>query len=204
MPDFVDAAYQLMLDRAPDSSEKKSQCGSLRAGLGRTRFLGDLALSAEFRQRRDGELRGQSDSAFLEQVYLRYLGRQIDPQGMDAYLRFLARGKSRKRVIRQVARSREAQTRRTTWFELEQLLADELAQRHWLRRWIGQYRRAERLRNRMVEVALLQGSLKTVPNDGAARSGITSPVDVPLDTFATLGLGARRVIGRARQISRMA
>lgn len=199
IPEFVEASYHHMLGRSPQPAEIKAQCGLLRAGHGRSRFLGDLAKSEEYRARRDGALHNQTDSAFLEQVYLQYLGRQIDPQGMAGYLRALARGKSRKRIVKQIAGSREARTRRTLWFELDQLLADERAQRHWLRRWIGNHGRAERSRNRMIEVARLQGPGVRLPAIEGTAATRSSQLDLHAADLAELGTDALRVLSRTQQ-----
>lgn len=201
MPGFVDAAYRHLLGRAPNSSEIKAQCGLLRAGFGRVRLLADLGRSAEFRQRRENDLRHQSDGAFLEQVYLRYLGRQIDPQGMNGNLRFLARGKSRERVVCQIAASPEARSRRTLWFELEQLVADERAQRHWLHRWVGRQSRTERSRNRMIEVAQLHSAAPGATETKPVSETGSPKFDLQADAFAMLGADAHRVLARVRQVA---
>lgn len=151
--DFVDTSYLLFLGRHPGPSEVSEQSGSLRGGVGRLRFLADLGLSAEHRARRSADV-GGGDTAFLEDLYMRYLGRPIDPQGMDRYMRMLARGKSRKRIFCDVVRSAEARSKRTFWFELDRMLADERAGRHWLRRWHGRARRQARQENRMQEAML--------------------------------------------------
>lgn len=199
IPAFVEASYQRLLDRSPDPTEMQERSGALRAGLGRLAFLADMSRSDEFRKRCDGLQIGQSDAAFLEDVYQRYLGRQIDPQGMEGNLRFLARGKSRKRVVRQIAQSREARTKRTFWLELEELLADERAERHWFWRWPGRHRRRERRCNRMIELTLRSTAAHGMPTGEAGTAA--SRLDVPSDAFAALGADARRILSRARQVA---
>jgi hypothetical protein len=202
IPTFVEAAYQQLLGRSPDPTEIQQRCGALRAGRGRLVFLTDLSMSAEFRDRCDGIRRGQSDGAFLEDVYQRYLGRQIDPQGMDVNLRFLARGRSRKHVMRQIAKSREARTKRTFWFELDALLADELAEKHWFWRWFGRYGRRERRRNRMVELTLRHAAMQGVRMGGVGK-GVLRP-GASSEAFDTLGANARRITARLRATARSA
>ena len=197
IPDFVDTAYHLLLGRAPSLVEAKEQCGALRAGLGRLRLLSDLSESAEFRHFRDSDLRDQSDGAFVEQLYQRYLGRQIDPQGMDLYLSLLARGKSRQRIARRIAVSPEARAKRTLWFELEQILTDEWAERHWFFRWTRKARRRERRRNQMIEVTMRLGSMHG-PTTDTTRMATPSQLDPYADAFSALGPDARRFLSRAR------
>jgi hypothetical protein len=175
IPSFVDAAYRHLLGRNADPVEMQQRCGALRAGLGRFAFLSDMATSAEFQNRRDGAIPGLSDAAFLEDVYHRYLGRLVDPNGMDRYLRLLARGRDRRRVVQQIADSREARTKRTFWVELEELVADERASRHWFWRWPGRYRRRERRRNRIVELTLYRDTAQE------AQTGPAGPAIARLD-----------------------
>lgn len=199
-PDFIEAAYHLMLDRRPDASELNAQSGTVREGLGRPRFLGDLACSAEFRQLRKDFLRNQSDAAFLEALYGRYLGRQIDPQGMDRYLRALAKGKRRERILREISASREARAKHTLWFDLDRLLADEQAGRYWLLRWRGATRRRERQRNRTIEASLYQAQ-KDARDPAAASGRVSAFPDPRADAFAGLGPHARQILARARQLA---
>ncbi|HUD31284.1 MAG TPA: hypothetical protein VMQ93_20650 [Novosphingobium sp.] len=203
IPAFVEASYDLLLGRHAAPEEVAERAGSLRAGLGRLRFLADLSESAEYRRRQAELLRGQGDVAFLEDLYERYLGRPIDPQGMTRYLRLLARGKSRRRIRRNIAGSREARAKRTLWFELDRLIADEQAERHWLRRWSGRSRRQERRENRMQEALLRHRPEVSPPAFARAPqdAGATLP-EAHSDAFAGLSREALDVLARARQAAR--
>lgn len=199
IPEFVEASYGRMLGRSPDSAEMQERCGALRAGLGRAEFLARLGHSAEFLERHNGAARDQSDGAFLEEVYQRYLGRQIDPQGIEGHLRLLARGKSRKHVVRRIANSREARLKRTFWFELDELLTGERAERHWFKRWFGKHQRRERRRNQMIEVVLIRPPVGGRVGVDVAGMTALCQLDLRADPFGILGPDARRILMRARQ-----
>lgn len=152
---FVDESYRALLSRTPGPSEKMERTGVLRAGLGRIRFLADMAQSPEYRRRHEHILRSGNDTDFIHALFHLYLGRAPDSDGLHHYTELLTKGKSRTRLARDIARSREACGRRTFWYELEHLIAIDQAERHWLRRWFGHATRQRKLRNLRHE-ALLQ------------------------------------------------
>jgi len=198
--DFVDASYRLLLRRRPGPAEVAEQSGVLHAGLGRIRFLSDLSVSVEYRA--GAASKEQGDAAFLEELYMRYLGRPVDPQGMDRYLGLLARGRSRERIRRTVAGSREARSKRTLWFELDRLLEDERTERYWLRRWFGRSRRRERRKNLMHEMLLNHIPERAARAPTSAGEAIARMPDGRADAVTGLSREAQRVLARARHAAR--
>ncbi len=153
--DFVDESYRILLNRTPNPSERMERTGVLRAGLGRIRFLADMGQSPEYRRRHEQMLRSSNDTDFIHALFQHYLGRAPDSNGLHHYTESLTKGKSRMRLARDIARSREARGKRTFWYELEHLINIDQAERHWLRRWFGHGTRQRKLRNLRHE-ALLQ------------------------------------------------
>lgn len=178
IPDFVDEAYRLLLNRIPSPLERMERAGVLRAGLGRFRFLADMAQSAEFRQREKHLLDGGDDIVFVHVLFHRYLGRAPESDGLNHYVELLTQGKSRARLVRNIARSGEARLKRTFWFELEHLIAVERAERHWFWRWFGRGARQRRLRNQEYE-ALRQYILgqEGTPQSRPAAPNLNAPDD---------------------------
>ncbi|TPG51630.1 DUF4214 domain-containing protein [Sphingomonas glacialis] len=148
IPYFVEAAYRIMLGRAPEPSEHTTRIGALRVGLGRERLLSDLVASREYAERWSREERDQTDAAFIERQFRMYAGRGSDPAGLEHYLKVLAKGRSRKNVVRDIAGSAEAAAASTFWRELK-LVTDEEARCSrglgaWLRRIVSANRRSNR------------------------------------------------------------
>ena len=202
IPDFVDASYQLLLGRHAEPAEIREQSGLLHGGLGRLRFLSGLTLSGEYRKR--AATNERSNAAFLEELYMRYLGRPIDPQGMDKYLSLLSRGRARDRIRRNIAASREARAKRTLWFELDRLLADERMERHWLLRWYGRSERRARRDNLMHEILLRPVAEPRTRTGHLSNEAVERFPDVRSEAFAGLSREALQVLARARQAARRA
>ena len=155
--DFIDESYRILFGRLPGPPEKTERAGALRAGLGRIRFLADMWQSPEYRQRHEQMLDTSDDAAFVRALFHRYLDRAPDNDGLHHYTERLMKGKGRRRIARDIARSREARAKRTFWYELEHLVTIDRAERHWLQRWFGHGTRQRRLRN-IEHEALLQHS----------------------------------------------
>lgn len=152
--DFVDESYRVLLSRIPGPSEKTERAGALRAGLGRIRFLCDMAQSPEYLQRYEQMLLTSDNTAFVHALFHRYLSRAADSEGLNHYTEQLMQGKSHKRLAQDIARSGEARAKRTFWYELEHLIILDRAERHWLWRWFGHGTRVRKLRNLTHEALL--------------------------------------------------
>lgn len=149
---FVQAAYDKLLGRFPDPHELKSNIGAIRCGLGRVHFLDNIHKSDEFHTRFQKMINEGSDSAFVSRAFAMYLKRKPDPQGLEHYLEFLQKGKSREIVNHDIANSKEAKKSYTFWYELDRLLNDQRNSGHPIKRWIGKNRRQERKINREFEI----------------------------------------------------
>ena len=149
---FVRAAYDKLLGRSPDTNELNSNIGALRCGLGRVHFLNNICNSHEFTERYHQMLNEGSNSAFVSRAFGMYLKRKPDPQGLEHYLEFLEKGKSREIVNRDIAKSKEAKQSYTFWYELDRLLSDHRNSEHPIKRWIGKNRRKQRQSNRRFEI----------------------------------------------------
>lgn len=205
LPDFVEASYVMLLGRAPDLPELKERSGALRRGLGRARFLCDISLSGEFRQYQARWLNEGDEKAFIGNVFERYLGRWADTAALTHYSAICAR-RGRARVVQDIVRSDEARMRSTFWYELDQFLADERADRHWALRWIGRPTRRRRQRNRMAEaLAQHRHSTTSVLHEPFARSGALSGarsgVRGPSAQTEGMGRHARQILGRIRHVA---
>ncbi|WP_420801838.1 DUF4214 domain-containing protein [Sphingobium bisphenolivorans] len=161
-----------------------------------------MSRSPEYRQVNRRKLEESDDEAYVADLFVRYLERSPDPAGLRHYTALLRSGRKRTRILADISNSREARVKRTFWFELELLLADELADRHWAARWIGRARRRERQRNRMTEV-LCQRSIVplSVSMGESAASGATlrtsqRPVVQSYGDTRNLGRNARRLLAR--------
>ncbi|WP_404482664.1 DUF4214 domain-containing protein [Novosphingobium sp. BL-52-GroH] len=117
-----------------------------------------MAQSPEYQQRYEQMLRTGDNTAFVRSLFLRYLNRAPDNDGLHHYTELLVKGKNRKRIAGDIARSQEARAKRTFWYELKHLVTIDRAERHWLRRWLGRSARQRRLCN-LGHEALLQHSL---------------------------------------------
>lgn len=176
--DFVGESYRILLSRIPNPSERTERAGVLRAGLGRVRFLADMVKSPEYQQRHEQMLRTGVDIFFIHSLFQRYLDRAADSEAVHHYTELLMRGKSRTRIARDIAHSREARNKRTFWYELEILIAADWAERHWLKRWFGQGSRQRRLRN-LGHEALLQRNSR---HEGGAQhwpAAVVHPTAIP-------------------------
>lgn len=156
--DFVEESYRILLNRLPHPQEKTERAGALRAGLGRIRFLSDMTRSPEYRQRCEHMLYTADNAAFVHVLFHNYLNRVPDSDGLQHYAGLLEGGRPRARVMRDIARSREARFKRTLWYELEHLITIDRAEQHWLRRWFGHSTRQRKLLN-LGHEALLQHNL---------------------------------------------
>ena len=199
-PDFVNASYNALLGRLPDPLELRERSGVVRAGLGRIRFLADMTNSPEFRKRHEQAMFDGDDESFIEYNFLRYLNRRPDRDGLSHYAGLLADGRRRERIAKDISRSREARIKRTFWYELEHVLADERAERHWFKRWIGRAKRHKRQRNIMQEAALLHtvtllpAANHALPPEPEMRTVVPSFGDP-----RNMGRDARKVLSRMRQ-----
>jgi hypothetical protein len=104
---LINEAYNQFLDRNVDPVGLAASTNFLRTNgtLARLRVI--LVTSLEFAQR----FNVTSDLTFLQALYLRGLGRMIDPSSQDFYLNRLATGTSRVQVAQGVLTSREFFTR---------------------------------------------------------------------------------------------
>ncbi len=144
-PDFVHRSFQLLLGRAPSSSEQKARERSLCLGCGRIPMIAEIHQSAEADSHRGMQRKQGSDTEFIEWLYQSYLGRRADPQGLAHYGNLIQR-KSRAAVEADVAASIEAVEHRSLPYELERLVKIHQYSRQWWR-WFGRRRWEQRIRN---------------------------------------------------------
>ncbi len=136
---FVRGCYDLLLGREPEETGLRGAVLHLRNGLCRLDYVEGMARSKEARFRgvqfegfddvlalwsgvlEDAvrEILDQPDDEFCERLYRLVLLRAPDPDGRHATLDRLARGADRLEVIRSLAESQEAITRRlpTDWLQ---------------------------------------------------------------------------------------
>lgn len=111
LPDetFLREAYRLVLGRDIDTSGLEGYKRRLARGARRESVLVDLARSAEARARfAPPALLELPDEAFVDSAYVRFLGRNADPDGMRNYLSQLGKHGDRIRILRALGGSQEA------------------------------------------------------------------------------------------------
>jgi hypothetical protein len=135
---FVRAAYEALLDRAPDPEGLGNYVEQLRDGMPKVELLASLALSDEGVARSRGSAaRGKAvlrardryrasvapevdsyealvalhDEAFIRAAYLAVMGRAADEEGLAAYVPALRSGAPKARVLSYLRGSRESAER---------------------------------------------------------------------------------------------
>lgn len=177
LPDFVEAAHLVVLERSPNALEIAECSALLRSGSGRHRLLASLRETAECARNREQWLHGPDNETFVNAVFQRYLGRTPDPKGLKYYLNALSRGEGRKKICKDVAESREARSRRTLWFELDQLFTEARNESHMLLRWFGRAGRRRRFRNQLIELIIRDQKTQKLPvPDSHVQPGQDLPI----------------------------
>lgn len=144
-PDLVHQSFQMLLGRAPSSSEQRARERSLHLGCGRIAMIAEIHQSVEATFRRGKQREQGSDTEFIERLYQNYLGRSADPDGLAHYEALIQR-KSRAAVEADVAASNEAVDHRSVSYELERLVKIHKRSRQWWR-WFGRKRWEQQIRN---------------------------------------------------------
>ncbi len=161
---FIDNAYRLLLNRAPDYEGMRYYLNRLRGGVGRRTVLAQIASSPERARRHDHLLSIPDDAAFITAAYRTVLGREPDSAGFQHYSRFLHRWGTRQKMLADLAASPEAQALSPHQTVLEKelviIIAETRRSHHWLWRWFGRTDRLERQINRL-ELAFAEHALLT-------------------------------------------
>lgn len=140
LPDdyFLRIAYEGILGREADETGMAFYRRQLERGRSRTFVLVDLAVSTEAGRYAAGEdLIHLSDSMFVDAIYSRFLGREVDPGGRRHYLEKLLNGEDKKRLIVDLKNSPEGQLYRQSFRRCLSLLVRRktsfLGWRGWFR-----------------------------------------------------------------------
>ena len=112
---FVLAAYQLLLGRAPDASGRDGKLDALRKGTSRADCLVAMIHSDEFQSRLSNfralppahPVAHLNDTAFVKAAYRGLLDREPDASGQDGAIRHLAHGGSRQDLLHAMVDSDE-------------------------------------------------------------------------------------------------
>jgi hypothetical protein len=140
--DFVRAAYLTILGRALDEEGQGHYRRRLRQGFSKAAVLDDLIRSKEAkRSNRCDDLAEMPDDGFLEVIYRRVLGRELDSDGKQHYLDALGRHGDRRRVFREIQKSGEANQRNRQLSKLKKDLKQRLREESGRRGWWGNARR---------------------------------------------------------------
>ena len=218
---FLRATYKCVLGREPDNQGLGYYMKRLAQGHGRASVVHDLARSEEaLRYEKAQDLDHLSDLQFLEQVFIRFIGRTPDPAGCQHYLKLLKQGKTRLSIARDVCGSEEARNSNTP--RRQRLQLGELAMQYQKNRgWLGWFRRSERLGRRIEQINFQIGQQfvgmdsvlqqlqhqidhvsrasrsteeKVAPVAALPRSGINAP-GVPFGNVSIIRDGARPIQG---------
>lgn len=103
----IDALYQAILNRPGDAGGLEGYTAQAANGTSLTAIAQDLLGSAEYAN--DYGSSTQSDSSFVNQLYVDALHRQADPGGLTTYDNALASGLSRSQLAVVIATSPESQ-----------------------------------------------------------------------------------------------
>lgn len=150
-PSFVQESFLMLLGRVPSITEQRDREITLVLGCGRIAMLADIYQAPEAVSYRHAQMRDGSEADFIEQLYLRYLGRSPDPAGLEHYVN-LSQRKGRAAAQADIAVSKEALYYNSMPFELERLVVLYRRSRQgW--RWIGRAKRVEQIKNIESEIA---------------------------------------------------
>ena len=142
--DFLRAAYRMILGRELDEEGQGHYRRRLKQGFSKAAVLNDLIRSKEAkRSNRCDDLADLPDDGFLEVIYRRVLGRELDSDGKEHYLDALSRHGDRRRVFREIQKSGEANQRNLQLSKLKKdvkrRLREESGRRGW---WVNARRGA--------------------------------------------------------------
>lgn len=144
-PDFVYWSFQMLLLRAPSSSEQRDRERSLHLGCGRIAMIADIYRSAEAAGYRSKQREQGSNTEFVEWLYQSYLGRVADADGLAHFVDLIQR-KGRAAAEADVLASHEAVDYRSLPYELERLVKLHQCSRQWWR-WLGRNFREQQIKN---------------------------------------------------------
>jgi len=208
---FIRAAYRTLLGREADTSGASHYLGRMALGDSRTDILRDIVKGREYKSRaRHEDLMGLGDDEFIELAYRRVLGRAADGNGKRHYLERLQDGKSRARILNDLAGSHEARARTDPTLRLRDEIERFVIRRHGIRKWLRGFRRSPSARR----ISQLDFSLSTAIHRLEldldrrmellrAEAGMPGqPAPFPGSGFSAAGNWQRSGTGGAAQASR--
>lgn len=194
--DLIHQSFQMLLGRAPSSSEQRARERSLHLGCGRIAMIADIHQSVEANDLRRRRRAQGSDNEFIEWLYRHYLGRNPDPDGFVHYEGLIKR-KNRAAVEADVAASNEAANYGSLSYELERLVKlFERRQQWW--RWFSWARLEWQIRNIENEVNAVRIAQNIVQSKEESQTDMKSisthaeaPFDLPVTNDNELSLPPR-------------
>lgn len=141
--EFFIQCYILLLGRQPESEAQYKAESALRIGRGRLPMLINIYNSKEARAYRQNLFKTGTDSEFVDEMFRRYLGRPVEPDGLEHYVTQLQL-KDRQQVKGAIAESGEARAAGTLWNDVERLVNQLNRDGRWWK-WDGQRRRLHHL-----------------------------------------------------------
>lgn len=194
--DLVHQSFQLLLGRAPSSSEQRARGRSLHLGCGRIAMIAEIHQSPEAMGYRREQRDSGSDAEFIERLYEHYLGRPADPDGFAHHMDRIQR-KSRAAVEADVSASVEAIDNRSLAYEMERLATIYRRSRQWWR-WLGRGRRNCRIRHVESEVSAVIAR-QVAHEQGHVFQAVESMRDQIIRHIETTRVTVRQDIARTKE-----
>lgn len=195
-PDLVRQSFQLLLGRAPSSSEQRARERSLHLGCGRIAMIAEIHQSPEAMGYRREQRDSGSDAEFIERLYEHYLGRPADPDGFAHHMDLIQR-KSRAAVEADVSASVEAIDNRSLAYEMERLATIYRRSRQWWR-WLGRGRRNRQIRHVESEVSAVIAR-QVAHEQGHVFQAVESMRDQIIRHIETTRVTVRQDIARTKE-----
>ncbi|WP_449409320.1 DUF4214 domain-containing protein [Methylobacterium komagatae] len=211
--DFVNECYHLLLGRPVEPEARRYSEVDIRLGRGRVSKIVSIYFSKEAENYRKKLFVTSENRDFVNKLYLFYLGRIADPEGLDHYLSQLER-RSRKKVMAAFVRSAEARAVGTLWYEVEWLIT-RLRRDRWPWRWAARRKRLhhveyEAILSNAYSPARLGAGLETVarsPGFASSRDASSAlavagrPAGLELLAEGELGANSARILRRMRALA---
>lgn len=174
--EFLGAAYHAILGREIDAEGSAHYSAKLAQGRSRSSILVALASSTEARQRESAaDLASRSDEDFIEALYLRQLGRPVDPDGRQHYLGKLRKGISRKQIVQSLRNSSEGKRYRAMFKDNLDLLVRRRTSLFGWRAWFSAAPATAYYGN--WSSSDIVGALRAEVQSAAANSGSLHPTE---------------------------
>ncbi|MGC5780797.1 DUF4214 domain-containing protein [Methylobacterium sp. NFXW15] len=211
--DFINECYHLLLGRPVEPEARRYSEVDIHLGRGRFSRIVSIYFSKEAENYRKRIFVTSEDRDFVNNLYLFYLGRTADPEGLDHYLSQLER-RNRKKVMAAFMRSAEARAVGTLWYEVEWLIT-RLRRDRWPWRWAARRKRLHHveyeaiLSNAYRPFRLAAGPETVAQSPGFASSqGASSalavtgrPAGLELLAESELGANSARILRRMRALA---